>query len=400
MLKNNLKEDFPVLNNNKDLVYLDSAASSIKPKCVIDAIDYYYNNLSVNVNRGVYALSYQATDMYEDTRKKVAEFINSKEEEIVFTRGASASLNLVAQSFECYINEGDEIITSELEHHSSIMPWMNVANKKKAIIKYIPLDDDNKITIENFKKVLTKKTKVVAINHVSNVIGYTTPIKEIVKLAHEVGAIVTVDGAQSIPHMKIDVKELDCDFFSFSAHKMLGPSGLGVLYGKYDLLQKMPPVEFGGDMADMVYLEEMTFKNAPYKFETGTPLISEVISFKAALEYLERIGMDNIRSHELELKKYAKEVLKDIKGVTFYNLDSDSGLITFNIDGVHPHDAASIFDKNKVCVRAGYHCAQLITRHINQFSTIRASLYLYNTKEDIDKLKESIIEARDYFNKF
>lgn len=396
----NLRDDFPVLKKNPNLVYLDSAASSIKPKCVIDAIDYYYNNLSVNVNRGVYSLSYQATDMYEDTRRRVAKFINCKEEEVVFTRGASASLNLVAQSLEDLINEGDEIITSELEHHSSIMPWMNVANKKKAIIKYIPLDEDNKITVENFKKVLTDKTKIVAINHVSNVIGYTTPIKEITKLAHEKNALVSVDGAQSIPHMKIDVLDLDCDFFSFSAHKMLGPTGLGVLYGKYDLLQKMPPVEFGGDMADMVYLQEMTFKDAPFKFETGTPLISEVIAFKEAIDYLDKIGMDNIRNHELELKKYAKEILKDIEGVTFYNLDSDSGLITFNIDGVHPHDAASIFDKNNVCVRAGYHCAQLITRHINQFSTIRASLYLYNNKHDIDMLKESIIEARDYFNKF
>lgn len=396
----NLRDDFPVLKKNPNLVYLDSAASSIKPKCVIDAIDYYYNNLSVNVNRGVYSLSYQATDMYEETRKRIAEFINCKEQEVVFTRGASASLNLVAQSLEYFINEGDEIITSELEHHSSVMPWMNVANKKKAIIKYIPLDEDNKITVENFKKVLTDKTKIVAINHVSNVIGYTTPIKEITKLAHEKNALVSVDGAQSIPHMKIDVLDLDCDFFSFSAHKMLGPTGLGVLYGKYDLLQKMPPVEFGGDMADMVYLQEMTFKDAPFKFETGTPLISEVIAFKEAIDYLDKIGMDNIRNHELELKKYAKEILKDIEGVTFYNLDSDSGLITFNIDGVHPHDAASIFDKNNVCVRAGYHCAQLITRHINQFSTIRASLYLYNNKHDIDMLKESIIEARDYFNKF
>lgn len=396
----NLRDDFPVLKKNPNLVYLDSAASSIKPKCVIDAIDYYYNNLSVNVNRGVYSLSYQATDMYEETRKRIAKFINCKEQEVVFTRGASASLNLVAQSLEDLINEGDEIITSELEHHSSVMPWMNVANKKKAIIKYIPLDEDNKITVENFKKVLTDKTKIVAINHVSNVIGYTTPIKEITKLAHEKNALVSVDGAQSIPHMKIDVLDLDCDFFSFSAHKMLGPTGLGVLYGKYDLLQKMPPVEFGGDMADMVYLQEMTFKDAPFKFETGTPLISEVIAFKEAIDYLDKIGMDNIRNHELELKKYAKEILKDIEGVTFYNLDSDSGLITFNIDGVHPHDAASIFDKNNVCVRAGYHCAQLITRHINQFSTIRASLYLYNNKHDIDMLKESIIEARDYFNKF
>ena len=394
------KKYFPIFDNNKSLVYLDSAASSLKPKCVIDKIDYYYNNICVNVNRGVYQLSYEATDLYEESRRTVAKFINSKEEEIVFTRGASASLNLVANSYMDFINEGDEVITTIQEHHSSFMPWLNVCNRKKAKIVYIPLTEDGKVTIENFKKVLTNKTKVVAINQVSNVLGYTNPIKEICKLAHEVGAVVTVDGAQSAPHMKVDVKDLDCDFFSFSGHKMFGPSGVGVLYGKYDLLQKMPPVEFGGDMAQDVFEYEMTFKDAPYKFETGTPLISEVIALKDAIYFISEIGLENIKSHELELKKYALDKLKSVDGITIYNNNLDSSLITFNIDGVHPHDAASIFDKNNVCIRAGFHCAQPITRFLDQISTIRCSFYFYNDYSDVDKFVKSVIEARDFFLSF
>ena len=394
------KEYFPIFASHKDLAYLDSAASSLKPKCVIDKIDYYYNNICVNVNRGVYSLSYEATDLYEESRRVVAKFINAKEEEIVFTRGASASLNLVASSYSEFINEGDEIITTLQEHHSSFMPWLNVAKKKNARIIYVPLTEDGRVTLENFKSVLTDKTKVVAINQVSNVLGYTNPIKEICKLAHEVGAIVSVDGAQSVPHMKVDVKDLDCDFLSFSGHKMCGPSGVGVLYGKYNLLQKMPPVEFGGDMAQDVYEYEMTFKDAPFKFETGTPLISEVIALKDAVEFIESIGLDNIKAHELELKRYALEQLKDVEGIEIYNDNLDSSLITFNIKGVHPHDAASIFDKNNVCIRAGFHCAQPITRFLDQISTIRCSFYIYNDKSDVDKFVKSVIEARDFFLSF
>lgn len=396
----NVKNDFPVLVNNPGLVYLDNAASSLKPKCVIDKIMYYYNEIGVNVNRGVYELSYKATDLYEEARKTVADFLNASEDEIIFTRGASASLNLVASSYGEFINEGDEIITTAQEHHSSMMPWLNVCQKKKAKLIYVPLTKEGKVNVENFKKVLTKKTKVVAINQVSNVLGYENPLQEIIALAHQYGAIVSVDGAQSVPHINVDVRALGCDFLSFSGHKMCGPSGVGVLFGKKSLLDKMNPIEFGGDMAQDVYEQEMTYKDAPFKFETGTPLISEVIGLAEAIKYISKIGLENIRKHEFDLKKYALDKMKDIKGITVYNSNLDSSLITFNIDGVHPHDAASIFDKNKVCLRAGFHCAQPITRFLGATSTLRCSFYFYNDYSDVDRFVESIIEARDFFLSF
>lgn len=395
------RDEFPVLLNNPGICYLDSAASSLKPKCVIDKMDYYYNKLGCNVHRGVYELSYEATDLYEEARQTVADFLGCKFEEVVFTRGASSSLNLVALSYGMnFINEGDEVITTELEHHSSCMPWLNVCKKKNAVLKYVPLDSEGRITVENFKSVLTNKTKVVAITHVSNVMGYITPIKEIIDLAHSVNAIVTLDGAQSVPHMRVLPKELDCDFLSFSGHKMCGPSGIGVLYGKKKLLDKMEPIEFGGDMAQDVFKDEMTYKDTPYKFETGTPLISEAIGLGEAIKFINRVGLDNIFNHEKELRAYAISRLENIKGLTIYNKTAECGVIAMNIDGVHPHDAASIFDKNQVCIRAGHHCAQLITKWLNVISTIRASLYFYNTKEDVDRLVDSINEAIDFFGQF
>lgn len=396
-----IKNDFPVLKQNPKLSYLDSAASSLKPKCVIDKLDYYYNNLGVNVHRGVYNLSYEATDLYEEARNNISSFINAKFEEIVFTRGASQSLNLVALSYGMkYINEGDEIITSELEHHSSHMPWFNVAKVKKASIKYIPLNEEGRITVENFKKTLTDKTKVVALTYVSNVMGYITPIKEIIKICHERGIIVSVDGAQAVPHMKIDVKELDCDFLSFSGHKMLGPTGIGVLYGKLELLEKMDPIEFGGDMADVVTKDSQTYKDVPYKFETGTPIIASAIGLGEAVLYLDKVGLDEIAAYENLLAKEARRRLSLIEGVEVYNMTAETGVVAFNIKGVHPHDAASIYDKNGVCIRAGHHCAQLITSWLGQISTTRASFYFYNTMEDVDNLVNSVIEARDFFMSF
>lgn len=396
-----IKADFPVLRDNPGLAYLDNAASALKPDCVIEAVNNYYSKLGVNVHRGVYELSYKATDLYEEARTEIAKFINADFENVVFTRGASASLNLVAQSWGMQnIQAGDEIITSELEHHSSHMPWNNIANIKGATVKYIELNEEGRITVEAFKKVLSNKTKVVALTYVSNVMGYITPIREIIKLAHEAGAIVSLDGAQAVPHMKIDVKELDCDFLSFSGHKLCGPTGIGVLYGKSELLEKMPPIEFGGDMADTVRKDSMTFKAAPYKFETGTPIIAGAIGLAAACKYLDSIGLDNIAKHEYELKQYAISKLEQLEGITIYNKTCETGIISFNIDGVHPHDAASVFDNNKVCIRAGHHCAQLITTWLDTIGTVRASLYFYNTKEDVDKFVVSVKEARDYFNMF
>lgn len=393
-----LRSDFKLFKENPHLTYLDNAASTLKPTCVIDAIDNYYNNLGVNVHRGVYKLSYLATDAYEEARQKIADFINAKFEEIVFTRGASSALNLVAMSYGLNnLKADDEVITTELEHHSNCMPWQFVCGKTKAKLKYVPLDEQGRITIEAFKSVLTPKTKVVAITYVSNVMGYITPIKEIINLAHSVGAIVIVDGAQAVPHMCIDVKDLDCDFLAFSGHKMCGPTGIGVLYGKYDLLQNMQPIEFGGDMADDVNLYSMTFKDAPYRFETGTPIIAGAIGLGKAVEYIKSIGLDEIAQYEYYLKEKAVNELKKIPNIKIYNETAETGIISFNIEGVHPHDAASVFDNNDVCIRAGHHCAQLIIKWLKTYGTLRASFYFYNTIEDVNKFVASVKEAQEFF---
>ena len=398
---NEIKKDFPVLVNNPSLVYLDSCATSLKPKCVIDKIDEYYEKYGVNVNRGVYELSYHATCEYEETREITAKFLNAKPEEIVFTKGASNGLNLIASSYGLdNIQEGDEIITSELEHHSNIIPWQNVAKRKNAVLKFIELDSTGRITVESFKRVLTNKTKVVAITYVSNVMGYITPIKEIIDFAHSVGAVVVVDAAQAVPHMKIDVKALDVDFLAFSAHKMLGPTGFGIMYGKYDLLQKMEPIEFGGDMNDNVDLYESHYKDAPYKFETGTPPIAEAIAFKEAIKYIENYGYDKIQKTEKELTRYAVEELLKIPNVTVYNPTVETSAIAFNINNVHPHDAATFFDQEHLALRAGHHCAQLITKWLECVGTLRACFYLYNDLDDAKKFVEAVKGAAEYFKEW
>jgi cysteine desulfurase/selenocysteine lyase len=392
-----LKKDFPVLDD-KTLVYLDTAASSLKPRQVIEKLDEYYEKYGVNVHRGVYNLSYVATSKYEESRRKVSDFINATFEEIIFTRGASSALNLVASSYGLNnLTSEDEIIVSELEHHSQVLPWQNVSNITKAKLVYVPLNKEGRITVENFKKVLTDKTKVVALNYVSNVMGYISPIKEIIKLAHEKGAVVSVDAAQAAPHKAIDVKDLDCDFLAFSGHKMCGPTGIGVLYGKRDLLNAMPPIEFGGDMNDNVEKFDASWKDAPYKFETGTPPIAEAIGLGAAIDYLENIGLENIAKHEKELKDYTVQKMKEIGDVIVYNETSETGIIAFNIEGVHPHDAITFFDGDNICMRAGHHCAQLVIRWLEVVATLRVSFYLYNTIEDCDKFIESLKGARDFF---
>lgn len=398
---NNIKSDFPVLVNNPNLVYLDTCATSLKPYSVINKLVEYYEKYGVNVNRGVYTLSYHATVEYEQTREIVAKFLNAKTEEIVYTKGASNSLNLVASSYGMdNIEEGDEIITSELEHHSNVIPWQNVAKKKKAVLKFIELDSTGRITVEAFKKVLTNKTKVVAITYVSNVMGYITPIKEIIKLAHSVGAIVVVDAAQAVPHMPIDVKELDADFLAFSAHKMLGPTGFGILYGKYDLLQAMNPIEFGGDMNDNVDLYESHYKDAPFKFETGTPPIAEAIAFKEAIKYIENIGFEQIQKNEHELTRYVIDELLKIDNVIVYNPTVETGTIAFNIKNVHPHDAATYFDQENIALRAGHHCAQLITKWLECVGTLRACFYIYNDMEDAKKFVNAVKGAAEYFKEW
>lgn len=398
---NNIKSDFPVLVNNPNLVYLDTCATSLKPYSVINKLVEYYEKYGVNVNRGVYTLSYHATVEYEQTREIVAKFLNTKTEEIVYTKGASNSLNLVASSYGMdNIEEGDEIITSELEHHSNVIPWQNVAKKKKAVLKFIELDSTGRITVEAFKKVLTNKTKVVAITYVSNVMGYITPIKEIIKLAHSVGAIVVVDAAQAVPHMPIDVKELDADFLAFSAHKMLGPTGFGILYGKYDLLQAMNPIEFGGDMNDNVDLYESHYKDAPFKFETGTPPIAEAIAFKEAIKYIENIGFEQIQKNEHELTRYVVDELLKIDNVIVYNPTVETGTIAFNIKNVHPHDAATYFDQENIALRAGHHCAQLITKWLECVGTLRACFYIYNDIEDAKKFVSAVKGAAEYFKEW
>lgn len=397
----NIKKDFPVLNNNPDLVYLDTGATALKPKCVIDKINEYYDKYGVNVNRGVYELSYEATTEYEETRTLTAKFLNAREKEIVFTKGASNGLNMVALGFGMdYIQEGDEIITTELEHHSNVLPWMNVAKKKNATLKYIELDSTGRITVEAFKKTITEKSKVLAITYVSNVMGYITPIKEIIKIAHEHNIIVVVDAAQAVPHMKVDVQDLDCDFLAFSAHKMFGPTGFGILFGKYKYLKKMSPIEYGGDMIDVVEKYEATTKDAPYKFETGTPPIAEAIAFKEAIKYIESIGYDRIHEHEQILVNYAREKLSKVEGITIYNPTAETAIITFNINKAHPHDAATIFDEYHVALRAGHHCAQLITKWLDCVATLRACIYVYNDYHDIDVFVEAVKAAVKYFEEW
>ena len=395
-----IRQQFPIYDANPDLVYLDTAASSLKPKAVIDVVDHYYSKLGVNVHRGVYGLSYEATDLYEAARTTVAKFLNAKFEEIVFTRGTTAALNLVASSYLEKLKPGDEIITSELEHHSSMLPWLQVAKKTGALLKYVELDQQGRITVEAFKAVLSDQTKVVALTYVSNVMGYITPVKPIIDLAHEKGAVVILDAAQAAPHLAIDVTALNVDFLAFSGHKVCGPTGIGVLYGKRHLLNQMSPIEFGGDMNVTVDKFDATWKEAPYRFEAGTPIIAGAIGLARAIEFISEIGFDSIHEHVSKLHAYALAKLKAVEGIEIYNETAETGIIAFNVLGVHPHDAASIFDQNKVCIRAGHHCAQLITKWLKQIATLRATFYIYNDEKDADLFVESVKEAVRFFGAF
>ncbi|WP_409295199.1 cysteine desulfurase [Peribacillus sp. SCS-26] len=401
-----IKKLFPILGqevNGSPLVYLDSAATSQKPLKVIDEISAYYREYNSNVHRGVHTLGTKATDRYEGAREKARKFINAASlEEIVFLRGTTTALNLVASSYGGdNLKEGDEIVISYMEHHSNIIPWQQAAKKTGAVLKYLPLQEDGTISLEDVRKTITENTKIVSIMYVSNVLGVINPIKEIAQIAHEKGAVMVVDGAQAAPHLKVDVKDLDCDFFAFSGHKMCGPTGIGVLYGKKHLLEGMEPVEFGGEMIDIVDLFESTWKELPWKFEGGTPIIAGAIGLGAAIDFLTDIGLDEIEAHEHKLAAYALDSMSQVEGITIYgpkNAGQRAGVITFNLDEVHPHDVATVLDADGIAVRAGHHCAQPLMRWLKVSSTARASFYLYNTEEDIDKLVEGLVKTKEYFS--
>ncbi|ECK4200481.1 cysteine desulfurase [Listeria monocytogenes] len=400
-----IRADFPILAqeiNEKPLAYLDNAATSQKPKQVIEALTHYYEFDNANVHRGVHTLAARATDAYESARGKVAKFIHAREvAEIIFTRGTTSAINLVVDSYaEANIEAGDEIVISYLEHHSNLIPWQQLAKRKGAVLKYIELEEDGTISVEQAQKTIGEKTKIVALAHVSNVLGTITPIKEIAAIAHQFGAVILVDGAQAVPHMEVDVVDLDADFYAFSGHKMMAPTGIGALYGKRELLDAMEPTEFGGEMIDFVELYDSTWKELPWKFEAGTPIIGGAIALGAAIDYLAKVGLANIHAHEQALVSYAIEEMSKIEGITIYGPKDASkrcGLVTFNLEGAHPHDIATILDEDGIAIRAGHHCAQPLMKWLDVSSTARASFYIYNTKEEIDALIDGLKLTKEYF---
>ncbi|GER73164.1 cysteine desulfurase [Weizmannia acidilactici] len=400
-----VRRQFPILDqevNGHPLVYLDSAATSQKPLRVIEAVNQYYREYNSNVHRGVHTLGTKATDRYEGAREKVRKFIGAEStEEVVFTKGTTAGLNLVAHSFgNDHVQEGDEIVITYMEHHSNLIPWQQLAKRKGAVLKYMPMQEDGTLRLEDVQKTITDQTKMVAVALISNVLGTINPVREIAKIAHSHGAYMVVDAAQGAPHLKIDVKDLECDFLAFSSHKMCGPTGVGVLYGKKALLENMEPLEYGGEMIDFVGLYDSTWKELPWKFEGGTPIIAGAIGLGEAIDFLEEIGLDAIQAYEHNLSAYALDQLSKVEGITVYGpkkADQRAGLVTFNLKDVHPHDVATVLDAEGIAIRAGHHCAQPLMKWLNVSATARASFYLYNTKEDIDKLVAGIVKAKEYF---
>lgn len=398
-----IREDFPILSRKiygKPLVYLDNGATTQKPRCVVEAIVDEYYSVNANVHRGVHFLSQQATELHEAAREKVRDFINAKStNEIVFTRGTTESINLLATSFgEAFINEGDEIIVSEMEHHSNIVPWQMLAERRGASIRVIPIDDKGELLLDEYEKLFTEKTRIVCVTHVSNVLGTINPVKRIVDIAHQHGIPVLVDGAQSAPHMKIDVQDIGCDFFAFSGHKIYGPTGVGVLYGKEDLLDKLPPYQGGGEMIQNVSFEKTTFNELPYKFEAGTPDYVGTNSLAKALDYVSAIGMDNIFAYEHELTRYATEQLSNIEGMRIFGQsDNKDAVISFLVRDIHHLDMGTLLDRLGIAVRTGHHCAQPLMTHYGIEGTVRASFGIYNTKEEIDVLVAGIKRVSGMF---
>ncbi len=399
-----IKNDFPIFEN-KNIAYLDSGATTQKPRYVLDKINEYYEKSNANPHRGAYSLSVEATELYEGARAKIANFINAKyPEEIIFSKNASESLNLVAYSYGLdNLSEGDEVVLSIMEHHSNLVPWQMVTKKTKSTLKYMYINKDFELSKEEIESKITDKTKIVAITQVSNVLGTINNVKEIIKYAHKKGAKVLVDASQSIPHMKVDVRDLDADFLAFSGHKMLAPLGIGVLYGKREILNKMNPFLMGGDMIEYVYEQNTTFAPLPNKFEAGTQNVEGVVGLSAAIDYIEKIGYEEIDKIEKEVVSYAIDELSKLDFLTIYmtpNRENHSSVISFNINGVHPHDVASILDSENVCVRSGNHCAQPLMRFLGIDSTCRASFYFYNTKEDVDRLVKALNKAYNMFRKY
>ena len=402
-----IRKDFPILQRkvreNKLLVYLDNASTSQKPIQVIDAINDYYKNQNANIHRAVYALAEEATEAYENTRTKIAKFLNvQKREEIIFVRGTTEAINLVAYSWgRQNINKGDIIVTTEYEHHSNIVPWQLLTKERGAKLEYIGVDDNGELILDQLDSYLeTGKVKLVTFSQMSNVLGTITNTDEIIKRCKKAGVKTLIDGAQSVPHMKVDLSKLGCDFFAFSAHKMLGPTGVGVLWVRKEVLETMQPFHGGGDMIREVHKYETTWNDLPYKFEAGTPNIADVIGFSAAIDYLNKIGMDNIRNHEIELTKYALDKMSKVKGITIYgpkDIAKRGGVISFNFHDVHPHDVATIIDKDGVAVRSGHHCAQVLMERLDVAATNRASFYVYNTKQEIDALIGSLNKVAELF---
>ena len=400
-----VRQDFPILFqtvNDEPLIYLDNAATTQKPKQVISAIENYYAHDNANVHRGVHTLSERATRQYEEARETVRAFINAAStKEVLFTRGTTTSLNWVAQGFgDQVVEEGDEIYITALEHHSNLVPWQQLAKRKQARLVYLPLTEEGSVDVTAAQTVISSKGKILAVTQASNVMGTINPIKELAALIHAVGGYIVVDGAQSTPHMAVDVQQLDADFFAFSGHKMSGPTGIGVLYGKETLLEQMNPVEFGGEMIDFVYDKTATWAPLPYKFEAGTPNIAGAIGLKAAIDYLNGIGMTEIQEHEHQIMRYLLPKIQEIAGITLFgptDPEKRTGILTFNIDGVHPHDVATGFDMEGIAIRAGHHCAQPLMRHLDVHATARASFYFYNTLEEAEQFLVSLVKVKEFF---
>lgn len=393
---NIIRKDFPILNRSvydKPLVYLDNAASTQKPRSVIERISKYYEEEHSNVHRGIHYLSQKATDYYEEGREKVQKFINAaRSEEIIFTRGTTEGINLVANAFrQSSIGPGDEILISHMEHHSNIVPWQHVCEEKGATLKVIPINDEGELIMEEFEKLLNEKTRLVALVHVSNALGTINPVKEVIEKAHAQDVPVLIDGAQAIQHLKVDVQELDCDFYVFSGHKMYGPTGIGILYGKYDLLKEMPPYQGGGEMILSVDFDKTVYADVPHKFEAGTPHIAGVIGLGAAIDYINQVSLDEIAKHEEEVLHYGTEVLSGIKGLKMIGTAKyKSSVLSFDLNGIHPHDVGTIIDREGVAIRTGHHCAQPVMNRYGVPATSRASIAMYNTKEEIDELAKAI----------